>query len=228
MVDQANGNVTLALLLTAGTNILGVFTIPFMIKLYLSSSTDIEMNPVPMLIKLCMTILVPLAIGKALQSTPLGPFRLNYKKAFGNLSSTCLVVVVWMKVSSAEAKIKSLSIEYIFLMVLVGVFLHLFYLVANTILTMPLGMHVAERKAVIILSSQKTLAVAVTVISFLGSGKWQQGVIVIPCIVCHLMELLIDALFVNKWALRTAPGGVLGTGAAPLPETPERAHGTLE
>merc|ERR1712224_554259 len=167
MGDQAKGNVTLALLLTAGTNILGVFTIPFMLKLYLSLSTDIELTPLPMLLKLCVTILVPLAIGKALRSTPLGPFRLKYKKAFGNLSSTFLVCVPWMKVSTAEAEIKSLSAGHIFLMLFAAAFLHLFYLLVNTLLTTPLRMEVAERKAVIILTSQKTLPVAVTVISFL-------------------------------------------------------------
>eukprot|EP00746_Dinoflagellata_sp_MGD_P009827 gnl/MRDRNA2_/MRDRNA2_120093_c0_seq1.p1 gnl/MRDRNA2_/MRDRNA2_120093_c0~~gnl/MRDRNA2_/MRDRNA2_120093_c0_seq1.p1 ORF type:complete len:375 (-),score=59.58 gnl/MRDRNA2_/MRDRNA2_120093_c0_seq1:424-1548(-) len=224
LVDQAKGNVTLALLLTAGTNILGVFTIPFMLKVYLSLSTDIELSPLPMLVKLSMTILVPLAIGKALRNTPLGPFRLKYKKAFGNLSSTFLVCVPLMKVSSSEAEIKKLGIEYIFLMLLAAACLHLLYLAVNTVLTLPLGLGVAERKAVIILSSQKTLPVAVTVISFIDSGTWQQGIMVIPCIVCHLMQLVIDALFVNQWALRTEPGGVLGLGALPSPKTTEESN----
>ena len=40
---------------------------------------------------------------------------------------------------------------------------------------------VAERKAVIILASQKTLPVAVTVISYLPDDTWQLGILVIPC-----------------------------------------------
>ena len=80
LVGQAEGNVTLALLLTAGTNILGIFTIPFMLKLYLASSTDVRISPVPMLIKLLGAILFPLCIGKALrQIKPLADFRLRNK-----------------------------------------------------------------------------------------------------------------------------------------------------
>lgn len=44
-VDQAGGNVALALLLTAGTNLLGIFTIPFLLKFYLSTKLDIKINP---------------------------------------------------------------------------------------------------------------------------------------------------------------------------------------
>jgi len=44
-VDTAGGNVTLALLLTAGTNVLSIFTIPFLLKLYLSTNSDIKINP---------------------------------------------------------------------------------------------------------------------------------------------------------------------------------------
>lgn len=44
-VGQAGGNVTLALLLTAGTNVLAIFTIPFLLKLYLSTESDIKINP---------------------------------------------------------------------------------------------------------------------------------------------------------------------------------------
>lgn len=90
----------------------------------------------------------------------------------------------------------------------------------NTLVTIPLNLAVAERKAVIILTSQKTLPVAVTVISFLdGLESLNLGIMVIPCILCHLCQLLIDGLFVNKWGAMTEPGGKFGLGVAPDDET---------
>jgi hypothetical protein len=65
---------------------------------------------------------------------------------------------------------------------------------------------------VVILSSQKTLPVAVTVISFLDDS-WQLGIIVIPCIICHLTQLLMDSVVASRWAHFTAEGGPLGLGA---------------
>eukprot|EP01045_Picozoa_sp_COSAG04_P034783 COSAG04_NODE_7761_length_1071_cov_1.445473_1_plen_50_part_00 len=41
---------------------LAIFTIPFLLKLYLATNTDIRISPVPMLIKLMVTILLPLAV----------------------------------------------------------------------------------------------------------------------------------------------------------------------
>jgi sodium/bile acid cotransporter 7 len=87
-------------------------------------------------------------------------------------------------------------------------------------MTVPLNLAVAERKAVIILASQKTLPVAVTVISFLdgeslGGRVLDVGIVVIPCILCHLCQLLIDGLFVSKWATMTEAGGPFGLGIAP-------------
>jgi predicted Na+-dependent transporter len=37
--------VALALLLTAGTNLLSIFTIPFLLGMYLSTESDIKINP---------------------------------------------------------------------------------------------------------------------------------------------------------------------------------------
>lgn len=85
----------------------------------------------------------------------------------------------------------------------------------NTVMTTPLNLKVSERKAVIILTSQKTLPVAVTVISFLDGESYNLGIIVIPCILCHLCQLVIDGLFVNKWATMTEEGGLLNIGRVP-------------
>lgn len=112
-----------------------------------------------------------------------------------------------MKVSSAADEIAKLPIGNIFLLFLCGVLLHLCFLAFNIVLTTPLHLGtstrsaatrhnfiasaeaasvcvraaVAERKAVIILASQKTLPVAVTVISYLPDDTWQLGILVIPC-----------------------------------------------
>ena len=100
---------------------LAIFTIPFLLKLYLATNTDIRISPVPMLIKLMMTILLPLAVGKALrQIEPLAAFRLRNKKWFGIASSTFLVLVPLMKVSSASEQIAEMPLGNIFLVIVVA------------------------------------------------------------------------------------------------------------
>ena len=56
----------MALLLTVGTNLLGILTMPFMLYLVLGgASTGGALSPVALLITLVKSILIPLAIGAA-------------------------------------------------------------------------------------------------------------------------------------------------------------------
>ncbi|CAN0494599.1 unnamed protein product, partial [Discosporangium mesarthrocarpum] len=56
-----------------------------------------------------------------------------------------------------------------------------------------------EMKAVVIMGSQKTLPVSVTIISFLGALGFE-GLMTIPCIIGHVTQLFIDAYICSKWA----------------------------
>lgn len=48
------------------------------------------------------------------------------------------------------------------------------------------------------MTSQKTLPVSVTVISFLGSVG-EEGLMTIPCVIGHLSQLFIDAYIASRW-----------------------------
>ncbi len=59
----------------------------------------------------------------------------------------------------------------------------------------------AIRRAVILVSSVKTLPVAVTVLSKLGPvvGEALVGVAVVPCVLAHLGQILVDSVLVSRW-----------------------------
>jgi len=66
---------------------------------------------------------------------------------------------------------------------------------------MPIRLEQPEWKAVLILSSQKSVAVAVTVISYLDPDQvGDLGLITVPCIAGHISQLFIDAFIVSRWA----------------------------
>ena len=67
----------MALLLTTGTNLLGIFTVPFLICTLLGTG-DIAaaLNPVALLASLIRSILVPLMLGAAARATLPGKFPL--------------------------------------------------------------------------------------------------------------------------------------------------------
>ena len=80
--------------------------------------------------------------------------------------------------------------------------LHLFFLTMNWVMTTAvMKIPEAERRAVLLMTSQKTLPVAVTIIAYLDEARWgAKGLIAIPCIVGHVSQLFIDAYIASIWA----------------------------
>lgn len=56
------------------------------------------------------------------------------------------------------------------------------------------------RRAIILVASQKTLPIAVTVLNGLANLlKGPIGLAVIPCVTAHLSQILVDSLLVSFW-----------------------------
>ena len=68
-MNQAGGNGALALILTVSTNMIGIFTVPWILKAALTVA-DVSLDSIKLLTKLCLTLLVPLIIGKGIQALP--------------------------------------------------------------------------------------------------------------------------------------------------------------
>lgn len=73
------------------------------------------------------------------------------------------------------------------------------YLGANYLLCSMLGLEHRELEAVMLVASEKSLPVSVTVVSFLGT-LGEEGLMIIPCVMGHLSQLLIDSQIASWWA----------------------------
>lgn len=94
---MSNGNVALSLLLTVVTNVLSVFTIPFMLPFvtsYGTDSVDVELSSGDLIFKLALLILVPISCGKLVQAQPRAlPHIERNKVLLKRLSVFCLILV---------------------------------------------------------------------------------------------------------------------------------------
>eukprot|EP00899_Mesostigma_viride_P028447 jgi/Mesvir1/8788/Mv02696-RA.2 len=204
LVTQGGGNRALALMLTVTTNLAGVVTVPFMLGLVMSSS-DVSIDALDLLKKLILTILVPLAIGKALLQfvPPVEPFTQRHKTALSITSSSALIIIVWQTLSASAAVIKGQSGASISIMILAAVILHVVYLATNYAATWLLKTSEPEAKAVIIMASQKTLPVALSILANLKVEEiGSPGLVAIPCIVGHITQLFMDSVLVSHWAYK--------------------------
>lgn len=81
LTASAHGNAALALMLTVCSNLIGVATTPFMLRLVLSTASNVSLDPVELLVKLLLTVLLPLVVGKAVRGLheSVRDWVLNYK-----------------------------------------------------------------------------------------------------------------------------------------------------
>jgi len=205
LAQSAKGSFALALLLTVLSNLIGIFTAPFFLSLLLSVA-DVHVSPQPLLLKLLLMILLPLIIGKAARekSAPVLAAVKKHKTYLSNTSNLSLITIVLMSISKSQPKIVSLDVLSLLGLVMVGLLIHAIYLafnfsVAHYLLKLPLPL----KKSVVVMCSQKTLPMAMTIVAFLPEEVGEPGLVSIPCIVSHLVQIFADAFLCSKWAQYT-------------------------
>jgi len=204
LTQQANGNYALALLLTVITNTTAVFTIPPMLKWLAKFTSEVELDVGALIAKLAMTVLAPLVFGKLCRGIPGVPeFVKKYKWGLKVVSIYALVALPWMKTSVASEQDKFDGVTFRSLMAVIGwaLTVHLLFLAVNFTVTTLLRMPLAEKKAVVICASQKTLPIAITVLGFLPADVGDGGLMGIGCIIAHLSQIVIDS-----WLIGMIPG----------------------
>ncbi|CAM9186999.1 unnamed protein product [Chrysoparadoxa australica] len=221
LVTQSEGNGALALLLTVVSNLVGVVSVPYWLKVALSSSGDasgVKIDAVGLIVKLVVSVLIPLIIGKAARELVDGmkPWVTSHKPWLSVTSNGSLVFIVYQTLCRAADDLKSLSAATIFMIIACGIAVHLIYLsinwpMANVVLHLP----VREMKAVVLMGSQKTLPLSITIISFLGV-LGTEGFMTIPCIIGHMSQLFIDSCIQTKWAASAAVAAAADVAEEPV------------
>ncbi len=192
LVTQGGGNAALALILTVGSNLLGILTVPFALDLVLADTDGVRLDALALVFKLAATILGPLLIGKALREAhpACGAFAKAHKPALSLFNNGCLVLIVWQTLSKAQSQVADQRATDLLLTAAAGLGIHAVYLAFNGAMVASLGLREKERKAVLICTSQKTLPIAVTVINFLPEKyDGYHGMLTVPCVLSHLVQV---------------------------------------
>lgn len=106
---------SLALLLTVTTNILGIFSMPFILPHIAAAAAltgptaaagagaaTVVLQPLPLMLQLCQTILVPTFLGAAVRGLVPGAAAAidKHKKLLSYINAGLLASVPWMQVSN--------------------------------------------------------------------------------------------------------------------------------
>jgi sodium/bile acid cotransporter 7 len=119
------------------------------------------------------------------------------------LSNLALISIPWMKFSESSDRLAAVAVTNLLTLVVAGLVIHALFLAINAGVTRLLKLELAQRKAVVLMASQKTLPVALTVLALIPESAVSadvKGLIAIPCITSHLGQIFVDAVLAARWA----------------------------
>lgn len=191
MTGIAGGNVVKALFLTVVLNLIGVFTIPYMLHLTLGGAGVVDISPLPMLRQLVMLVLVPFVLGmlaKRLIAAPLSPW-------LKQVPTLCVIGTVWMSVSASVDTLRVLNVELMLSIGVAALIVHGLLLLlcwAARYLYRPSR---SEWIALLFPVAQKTLPVAIGVLAAMNEPL---GLALVACILFHFLQLFIDSMIASR------------------------------
>ena len=199
MTAMARGNVAGAICNSTLGNLLGVFVSPLLVYLLLATLGTLEWGRI--LRGLGMLIVLPTVVGQLVRF----PFRAWFdarKAGLTMLSQVCLLVVIYLVFASTFSLEFALSAASLLLVVSLVASLHVLLLALNWRLSaMPCWAFTrADRIAALLCGTQKTVAMGIPLILVIYDHGPQTGLISIPLLCYHPLQLLIGTFLALQFA----------------------------
>jgi len=203
MTQLAGGDAVKALILTIVLNLCGVFILPLTLLVTLGSAGIVDLSPWSLLLQLIQIVLLPFIIGmllRRIRALRPKPFLLKY------LPSLCVIGTVWMSMSSSSDTLREISVGLLLLILLCAGVVH------GALQLLCWGarrfhkIDRAEALALLFTASQKTLPVAIGVLTAMDHPV---GIAIVACIMFHFLQLFWDALLAARMAPNRAAGADL-------------------
>ncbi len=197
MTSIGRGNVPLALFICVLGNLLAIFTIPISLSFLLRFEGNVDLPVLKMLFGLMSTVLLPTILGQIVR-----PFVkqtvLNLKKPFSIFQQCIVLLIIFNAVASSTNRIIEGGTSIIILAIFM-VFLHLIVLAMNFGISKFIHLDRPSTTAFTIQTSQKTLTVSYIV--WAGYFATQYPMALIPAILYHLTQMIIDTIVAERFRL---------------------------
>lgn len=192
ITEVSRGNTVLALFLTISLNIIGIFTMPFILDICLQVAGTINIDQTALLLKMLFFVLLPFVLGKGIRS-------LSNKEAvtplWSYLNSSAVILMVYSSASTSHDAFTGLGmVDYAMIVVAVAT-VHLLLLIINYRAGRILKLSSADSKAMLFVTSQKTLAIALAV---LATIRFDTGSAILVCLAFHFFQLFADSILAAR------------------------------
>ncbi len=196
----AGGSMPIAILITVVCSMTAVFLLPVALQIGLGLSIQVDLPVAQMMLRLGYLIILPTFIGQAIRHPMVNQVR-RLKPVLSLLPSLLVVAMIYIAVSRGSDELRGQGLTLIFLVATVVVSIHGIMLCVNYTAGRLMRLPATALRSLTIVASQKTLPISV----FVAMTYFpDHATAVVPCVLFHLLQILVDSLIANAWSRRPA------------------------
>lgn len=200
----ARGNVPAAVCAASLSNLAGVFVTPLLVTLLLATRGD-SGSPLRAIGDIVLQLLVPFVLGHLLRPW-VGATVERWRRVLGftDRGTVLLIVYVAFSASVVEGLWHQVPIEALLGTFAVVALLLAVVLIATTLLSRRLGFAREDEIAIVFCGSKKSLASGVPMAKILFAGNPALGMLVLPVMLFHQIQLMACAVLAQRYARGSA------------------------
>jgi sodium/bile acid cotransporter 7 len=199
----AKGNVAAAVCAASASNLLGIFLTPALVSLTLNGTgVSLGWDAVE---AIALQLLFPFLLGQALQPW-VGGFITRHKSALTFFDRGSILLIVYLAFSEAVIGHlwQTVSVGTLALLIVLNAAILALVLMATTLSSRAFGFDTADEIAIVMCGSKKSLASGVPMANIIFAGQ-NLGMIVLPIMIFHQIQLMVCAVLAQRYARRLAP-----------------------
>ena len=192
----AGGSVPIAILITVVCSMTAVVLMPVVLEGVLGLVGHIDLPVARMMLRLTYLIIVPTVIGQVLRRPLMAQIK-RYQPVLKLLPIVLVILMIFIAVSRGSEEFRGNGLPVLLHVAGVAVLLHVVMLGVNYTAGRAMRLPAAALRSLTIVASQKTIPISVFVaLTYFPAYPTA----VLPCVLFHLLQILVDSLIANAWA----------------------------
>ena len=216
-VSMARGNIPAAICSASASTLLGVFITPLLVSIFVTES-GAGGSFVDAVVKILLQLMLPFALGHLMQPW-VGPFIKKHSKLTKVVDQGSILLVVYTAFSAAVVQgiWKQVSVSTLAGLLVICAIILALALFTTTFLSRKLGFSKEDEITAVFCGSKKSLVSGVPMAKVLFASS-TVGMMVLPLMLFHQMQLMVCAVLAAKYAKReeakqAAPANETGSAA---------------
>ena len=202
MTAAARGNVPVAVFNATLSSVIGIFVTPLLIGWYLHTGS-VGGARGGVILDLMLWLLLPLMLGQLCRPW-LKDWAWNHKKLINRVDRSTILFIIYTSFCESIVRGVWSGKSEVILTAIIGAVM-LFYAIFYSVsaIAKAAGFNAGDRIAAIFCGSKKSIAAGVPMAQLIFAGDPRLGLILLPLMIYHPLQLVICGVLAGRWERRT-------------------------